>query len=301
MIKKLSVLLLLVFTVLNLFPAKKIKVYYKQVNNKQYSFFADNVNLCPYQVLINLEIPENMKATETLPFYGVVPQDSASFYLFSILTNEPTKDLEFKYTLKSSMGNPNLVPELDYEYIFPFNEYEAYRMTQGYNGRFSHKGWSRFSVDFGMSTGSSVCAARDGVVTDVKSDSNKGGRYYKYRYMANYITVLHEDGTFAQYMHLKKNGNLVKVGDFVRKGQVIGYSGNTGWSLGPHLHFMVFKPTRLFYETVPTKFIGEKGIIENLESKRYYFSYHTKNFDDDVKVVKKENGDDFEEENLGGF
>jgi murein DD-endopeptidase MepM/ murein hydrolase activator NlpD len=56
--------------------------------------------------------------------------------------------------------------------------------------------------------------------------------------------IYHEDGTFAEYVHLKKDGAQVSVGDMVSAGDFIAYSGNTGWSSGPHLHFMVFQFTK---------------------------------------------------------
>src|SRR6185295_3881569 len=49
------------------------------------------------------------------------------------------------------------------------------------------------------------------------------------------------DGTLGHYVHLKKAGCQVHIGDKVTVGQWIGLSGNTGYSTGPHLHFAVFK------------------------------------------------------------
>ena len=153
-------------------------------------------------------------------------------------------------------------------------EGKDYRITQGYNGSFSHGGRAAYAIDFGMNIGASVCAARDGIVIGVKSDSSKGGRYRKYKDFANYITIMHNDGTYSQYIHLKKSGSKVKVGDKVAAGQLIGYSGSTGWSKGPHLHFMIFKPVRINYQTIPTVFIGANGIPIEVKSRKYYYSYH---------------------------
>jgi murein DD-endopeptidase MepM/ murein hydrolase activator NlpD len=58
------------------------------------------------------------------------------------------------------------------------------------------------------------------------------------------ISVLQVDGTYAEYLHLRHGGTVVKPGDRVVAGQLIGYSGNTGWSSTPHIHFHVYVPIR---------------------------------------------------------
>ena len=58
----------------------------------------------------------------------------------------------------------------------------------------------------------------------------------------NTVQVTHDDGTFAQYLHLTRNGALVVLGDMVEKGQQIGISGFTGKTGDfEHLHFVVFE------------------------------------------------------------
>jgi murein DD-endopeptidase MepM/ murein hydrolase activator NlpD len=57
----------------------------------------------------------------------------------------------------------------------------------------------------------------------------------------NVIVIRHRDGTYGRYYHLTHNGARVAVGDDVKENQVIGLSGDSGASAGPHLHFDVTK------------------------------------------------------------
>lgn len=123
-----------------------------------------------------------------------------------------------------------------YTYDLPFQKGASYKVIQGYGGLFSHSHTA--ALDFGMLTGTPVCAAREGVVYSYKEDSDEGGPFEKYKSRANYIIVKHDDGSFGCYWHLQKNGVLVKQGK-VAKGQQIGLSGSTGYTLWPHLHFSV--------------------------------------------------------------
>ena len=83
------------------------------------------------------------------------------------------------------------------------------------------------------------------------------------------------DGTFSEYSHLKKQGALVKVGDAIQKNQLIGYSGNVGWSTGAHLHLVIFKQQIDKRITLKTKFLtGDGKKPEFLQEKKSY----TKNY-----------------------
>lgn len=153
-----------------------------------------------------------------------------------------------------------------YIYDLPFREGTRHKVVQGYGRMFSHK--NKAALDFGMPEGTPVYAARGGVIYSFKDDNNEGGPFSKYQKKANYIIIKHNDGSFGCYWHLQKNGVVVKKG-IVAKGQLIGYSGNTGFVLRPHLHFAVKR--KLNYEKdsfVRTKFRTTKGIqlLENGET-----------------------------------
>ncbi len=126
---------------------------------------------------------------------------------------------------------------ISYVYWLPYKKGKRHLFVQGANSSFSHR--NELSFDFKMKPGSEICAASDGVVIETKSNSDKGGLKDEYLNDGNHIIIQHRDGSVAQYWHLKQNGVLVNVGDSVIKGQVIGYSGNTGYSAFPHLHFQV--------------------------------------------------------------
>ena len=166
-----------------------------------------------------------------------------------------------------SLGSP-VTKNLDsYIYDLPFEEGSGHKIVQGYGGRFSHL--NKAALDFEMPDGTPIHAAREGVIYSFKDDSNEGGPFSKYNRKANYIIIQHNDGSFGCYWHLQKNGVVVKHGK-VNKGQLIGYSGSTGFVLRAHLHFAVKRILNYDMNSfVRTKFRTNNG-IEILEKGKTY-------------------------------
>ncbi|MEM6735586.1 MAG: M23 family metallopeptidase [Bacteroidota bacterium] len=114
------------------------------------------------------------------------------------------------------------------------------RMHPIYKVRRMHEG-----TDFSLPTGSPVYATGDGKVVATVSKFNGYGKYIKIKHGFGYQTL---------YAHLSQF--LVRPGQLVKRGQVIGYSGNTGGSTAPHLHYEVIKngkkvnPINYFYADV---------------------------------------------------
>jgi murein DD-endopeptidase MepM/ murein hydrolase activator NlpD len=123
---------------------------------------------------------------------------------------------------------------------------------------FSHR--NKAALDFAMPEGTPIYAARGGIIYSYKDDSDEGGPFASYENKANYLIIRHSDGSFGCYWHLQKNGLTVKKGP-VTKGQLIGYSGGTGFVLRPHLHFAIKR--RLSYHMdafVRTRFRTTRGV-----------------------------------------
>ncbi len=147
-------------------------------------------------------------------------------------------------------------PDNSYIYNLPFAKSSKFLLIQAYNSKLSHK--NEISLDFKMKKGSKICAARGGVVTAVKKDSDAGGLKDEYLSEGNHIIIKHTDGSEAMYWHLKKDGVVINVGDTVTQGQHIGYSGNTGYTAFPHLHFQVYDAAG---KNIATRFKTKKGIL----------------------------------------
>ncbi|MCO6717057.1 M23 family metallopeptidase, partial [Streptomyces sp. CHB19.2] len=70
----------------------------------------------------------------------------------------------------------------------------------------------------------------------------------------NFVRILHDDGTMSVYLHLQRGSIKVAEGQWVRTGQPLASSGNTGRSTGPHLHFVVQRNTGEAVESIPFRF-----------------------------------------------
>ena len=133
-------------------------------------------------------------------------------------------------------------------------------VSQGYEGNITHKGdWSK-ALDFiivdnelktyagyGQSPQDFYCfnkpvlASADGFVQEVVDyiDDNEIGKINKEQNWGNTIVIKHAEGLYTKMSHLKKNSFRAKVGDYVKKGDIVASCGNSGRSPEPHLHFQV--------------------------------------------------------------
>ncbi|MFH1522377.1 MAG: M23 family metallopeptidase, partial [Patescibacteria group bacterium] len=85
----------------------------------------------------------------------------------------------------------------------------------------------KYAIDFGLPMRTPVIASRSGPVTSIGTGYNGG--------WGNCPLITYGNGRIGRYAHMDEV--IVEDGEYVRQGQVIGYSGNTGNSDGPHLHY----------------------------------------------------------------
>lgn len=250
----------------------KVKIYYEQIDNG-YNIYADNSEFCPVSIKLDF-------STTNLDVDG----GNNNIYVIEALTNKQLlttlkvskkgKGYKFTYNYLTNLGNHNEDSyDEDYPYYLPFKTSNTFKVHQGYNGAFSHK--NENALDFTMPIGTEIVAIREGIVIEVVENNTKGCSEERCKKYNNFITIYHPDGTFANYSHLKQNGSKVKIGQKVVKGQLIGYSGNVGWSTGPHLHLEVYKQKITDRQTLKTKFKIEDGnriefLIEKNEYARNY-------------------------------
>jgi hypothetical protein len=125
----------------------------------------------------------------------------------------------YQYSLEWTVGDKDAVHDDDHLYSLPYASGKSYRIVQGYGSRFSHTGLEEFAIDLDMPVGTPIHAARSGVVARVEESHSKGCWEDGCGKFANYVVILHSDGTTGEYYHLKKNGALIEVGDSVAQGQ----------------------------------------------------------------------------------
>ena len=236
---------------------KRVYLKTKQSGKKIYvSIFNDNIYDVTVGINSNYQNIVESKNTKKI----VVVKANSSFKYTTLTLGRGRTYYQYKYSW--IIGSKDAVHDDSYVYRLPYAKGTAHYVSQGYNGKQTHKGRSRYAIDFVMKKGTKVYAARDGLVVKTKSDSNRHGYAKKYAKDGNYVTILHNDGTFATYYHLKKDGVVVEVGDKVYRGDKIAYSGNTGYTSGPHLHFEVFKTvSATATQSLAIKFLSLRGVV----------------------------------------
>lgn len=220
--------------------------------------WAENLLSGPIEVMLRARGPAPA-ARPALPARATVPARGRA-----LVARVDRSDAEL--LLEVVPGHPGARP-LDVEYAWPLAT-DTLRIGQGWGGGFSHRDdENRHAVDFAVPEGTPVLAARDGLVMQVEAGFAQGGLDSPDDVdRANFVRILHGDGTMAVYAHLAPGGALVRQGERVRRGQRIGTSGSTGYSGGPHLHFVVQANRGLRLASLPFKMFGPGGILRFTEA-----------------------------------
>ncbi len=215
----------------------------------------------PVEVEVRFTEQANAQSQPALPLRQVLPANQRVL-VSRIHASEPERPSSFGIGMTAVPGDPHAIVR-DSVYSLPVDETGDWRLGQAFNGRISHNDeQNRYAADLIVDVGTPVFAARGGVVMQAQSGFDGAGQNREeFAGRANFIRILHDDGSMALYAHLQENGVLVQPGQPVALGQVIGYSGNTGFSNGPHLHFSVQVNQGMRLVSVPFRMVGPEGFL----------------------------------------
>lgn len=197
---------------------------------------------------------------------------------------------------------------------------DGVEVSQGFGGGFTHDeeytgGIFYYSVDFLLSPGSPVLAQGSGTVKDLVETVPDGGPASTGNMdpslgtskIGNFVTVAYDDGFYATYQHLAKEGVNVSEGQRVNADTVLGFVGNTGYRTDTHLHVTYGLETNQWMaglitdgsqdannNTAPVRFDTPEDEDGILNAYRYYHGrgYHV----EDLKDAKGEDLDDGEQQ-----
>lgn len=221
---------------------------------------AYNHGAASISVRVTLHRAENVSGLGQFPIVTVVPPGRTGIVLGTVVPANPAKNMSFRMDYHWGLGDFRAHPSPNARYRLPFRDGLTFLVSQGTGGPVSthSEPGSLYAVDFSMPEDTPIVAARAGTVIYTEFAHTEGGMTPEMEGQANVVLIQHADGTRAVYAHLAPGGVLVSPGQQVQEGEVIGLSGSTGFSSGPHLHFAVQQVRNtgdnFAYESIPFKF-----------------------------------------------
>lgn len=182
--------------------------------------------------------------------------------LLSISPQSPGERMSFEIAFQHIPGRPGAAHAPRRPYRLPFALASSWLVSQAFPSTMTHGDpSSAHAIDFVMPIGTGVYAARSGTVIQIADENYSAGLDPDTDLArANIVRVLHDDGTMSLYAHLNWNSIRVRPGQTIERGEYIADSGNTGFSSGPHLHFVVQRNVGGAIESVPVEFAGPANL-----------------------------------------
>ncbi len=222
-------------------------------------FTAVNTCLCVATFLEKIVHSEDPDIPDGTEFRKILQPQSRELLVRVQNAGKGKSGLQFMWRI--ALGAPDATHRPPEPYRAPFALGSTYVISQAYPATFTHTTPdSRYAVDIALPDGTPVYAAREGIVINVRHDAFRGGASPAMMDEANVVEILHDDGTIAMYAHLHWDSIRVHIAQHVARGEYIANSGSTGFSTGPHLHFVVLRNAGFQATSVPIQFAGPSGI-----------------------------------------
>ncbi len=232
----------------------------------EYKVQVSDPNGDPVSVSV-VEKPDWMEFDEAaIRLSGIAGWENVGTHRFRMLASDGSNSTTRAFTIDVVKGkiicNQDFGDPVSSEYVLPYPAGTTSPISQSYctpNPAAGHHDW--FAYDFDMPIGDTIVASRGGVVTAVRENFADGTRVCGEE---NWVFIGHVDGTRMSYVHITTNGALVKVGETVTQGQAIALSGDSGCSIGPHVHVALFRDNTDFSgrATLPLNYRNATGILD---------------------------------------
>ncbi|GLR19811.1 hypothetical protein GCM10007940_44270 [Portibacter lacus] len=217
-------------------PAFEIDVDQKYEND-EYQLSIKNPVHCPLRFLLTSPDEEvNEILSDYSPLYLDAKADST-------IIIKGKGDLEGKVKIGMKWGNSNLPITNNSLASLPYPKGKRYKLLQGNNSNPTHHTFgSRYAFDFTLKIGDTIASTQNGYVVGLIDGYSGWGMSDRWKPFGNQVLVYDTTShLFAMYGHIKQDGGLVKIGDYVTVGQPIALSGKTGQTTEAHLHFNIFQ------------------------------------------------------------
>ncbi|MFZ6689789.1 M23 family metallopeptidase [Undibacterium sp. SXout11W] len=222
---------------------------------------AKNLSQIPITVTLTLTSANNIVSSTSWPITRLIPAGE-TLELVEVSAADKRQEYFFYFKYEYLIGQPNAQAKPSATYLLPFKSDRIFQVSQASDGPiFSHHELeSKYAIDILMPIGTTVAAARNGIVIEnVNQFPDNGNAESEYKDKANFIKILHDDGTWSLYLHLQQFSSQVAVGQKVMAGAAIALSGNSGFSTEPHLHFALQANENGNIVSLPIRFKNPKN------------------------------------------
>lgn len=278
-----------------------VKITYERNSEREYVFYAENIEHAPYSVKILFEKLDNLEGAVSVGFPYIKVVENGKHELFKLKPINRESASDFNYSYSSAKGNYRAKVDTDFVYLLPVGvnkKTSPRRVTALDNYLKKAKKQRTIGFAFNMEKGDTVYASRSGTVTDVLDNSASSTDNKLYAANENHVELLQRDGSFAKYTLFQDNGIFVKEGDFVYAGQPLGIIGADNYANGSHVRMIVYYLTKaenpdfnktFKYNNFIPVFHLASGKDERPDSKGAYVSEHPQEYilNDLTKSQKK--------------